>query len=228
MRFRPRLTYANAMSSVAVFVALGGGAYAASSIPGSGGVVHGCYQTKRGYLRLVPAGRRCSKGEKAIALDEQGPQGTAGAAGPAGATGPAGTPGAAGVAGLTGGPGPQGPGATSLSGEAASGAEATLARLTNGLEVVGVCSPAFVRVEVVTSNEATTTIQAFGTNLQEEALHPLSVDEGTAGVLSTGKEFAALDVTARGSSAARFGHVYVNGRWGASSCTFWGMAVPAS
>ena len=32
-RFRPRITYANVMATVAVFIALGGGAYAVSSLP---------------------------------------------------------------------------------------------------------------------------------------------------------------------------------------------------
>jgi hypothetical protein len=43
-RFRPRVTYANVMASIAVFVALGGGAYAAVSaaIPGQFHVIHGC------------------------------------------------------------------------------------------------------------------------------------------------------------------------------------------
>jgi hypothetical protein len=63
-RFCPRLTYANVMSTVAVFVALGGGAYAAvSSIPGPDGVIHACYAKKKGNLRLIAAGRRCSKRE---------------------------------------------------------------------------------------------------------------------------------------------------------------------
>jgi hypothetical protein len=43
-RFRPRVTYANVMASIAVFVALGGGAYAAVSaaIPDQFHVIHGC------------------------------------------------------------------------------------------------------------------------------------------------------------------------------------------
>jgi hypothetical protein len=94
-RFRPRLTYANVMSTIGVFAALGGGAYAAvSSIPGPDGVIHGCYQKTKGNLRLVPAGKRCSKGEKAIVFNQQGPPGTRGTSGTPGTPGTPGAPGA--------------------------------------------------------------------------------------------------------------------------------------
>ena len=38
-RFRPRLSYANVMATVAVFIALGGGALAATSFVGSDGKI---------------------------------------------------------------------------------------------------------------------------------------------------------------------------------------------
>lgn len=73
-RFRPRLTYANVTATLALVLAMGGGAYAAvSSIPGAGGVIHGCYQKRGGNLRLVSAGHHCSKSEKAISFNQRGP-----------------------------------------------------------------------------------------------------------------------------------------------------------
>jgi hypothetical protein len=103
---RKRLTYANVMSTIAVFVALGGGAYAAvSSTPGAGGVIHGCYAKRNGALRLVATGRKCSKRERAIAFNQVGPAGSRGLSGPAGAPGKEGTSGKEGAQGKEGAPG---------------------------------------------------------------------------------------------------------------------------
>ncbi|MDX6684838.1 MAG: hypothetical protein QOF86_966 [Baekduia sp.] len=132
-RFLSRLTYANVIASVALFLALGGGAYAAvATIPSADGTIHGCYATSGGGLRVVAAGHACTKHEKTLAWNEKGPagargatgatgaagpQGTAGPQGPAGPEGPAGAAGSQGpagsdgAAGATGPAGPQGPGA---------------------------------------------------------------------------------------------------------------------
>ncbi len=75
-RLRPGLTYANVAATLALVLALGGGAYAAiNSIPGPGGVIHGCYAKQGGSLRLVSGGERCSRSEKAIAFNQRGPTG---------------------------------------------------------------------------------------------------------------------------------------------------------
>lgn len=96
MRFRRHLSYANVMSTVAVFVALGGGAYAASgALIGSDEIVHACVSS-RGSLIVVRASRRCPKHEQAVSFNERGRtgvQGNPGAPGPSGATGPPGAPG---------------------------------------------------------------------------------------------------------------------------------------
>jgi hypothetical protein len=100
---RSRLTYANVMATGAMFVALGGGAYALSGIPDRSGVYHGCVDPKTGALRVAKAATSCRKtrtlrrhgrrvrvlGESAIAWNQQGPrglQGLQGATGPAGPT----------------------------------------------------------------------------------------------------------------------------------------------
>ena len=95
-RLRPRLTYANVMATVAVFIALGGGAFAATSFIGSDGQVRGCVD-KKGHLTLVKAGKKCGKGKSAIAWNQQGPTGQTGPRGQQGlqggtgpSTGPAG------------------------------------------------------------------------------------------------------------------------------------------
>jgi type VI protein secretion system component Hcp len=109
-RLRSRLTYANVIASLALFFALGGGAYAAvSSIPGADGAIHGCYATGNGALRVVAAGKACTRREKALAWSERGPAGATGASGARGTTGAIGATGATGAAGATGATGAQGP-----------------------------------------------------------------------------------------------------------------------
>jgi hypothetical protein len=109
-RFRPRFTYANVMATVAVFLALGGGAYALSGIPDRSGVYHGCVAAS-GALRVVKSASACRKaktvkrgkrrvripGESAIAWNQQGRPGL---------TGVQGVQGVQGVRGPLGPPGP--------------------------------------------------------------------------------------------------------------------------
>src|ERR1035437_1806652 len=105
-RLLSHLSYANVMSSVAVFFVLGGGAYAAiSSIPGPDGVIHGCYQKNKGTLRVVPSKKKCLKSELALQWNQQGKPGApglAGATGPGGATGQNGSNGTSGTNGAPG------------------------------------------------------------------------------------------------------------------------------
>jgi hypothetical protein len=81
-RFPP--SPAIAVAVVAVVIALGGVAWA--SIPDGNGVIHGCYNTLHGALRLVDTakkGQGCNKNETAISWSQTGPQGPQGPAGPA-------------------------------------------------------------------------------------------------------------------------------------------------
>jgi len=101
---RSRLTYANTMATVAVFLALGGGAYALSGIPDGGGVYHGCVASS-GALRVVSKASSCLKartvnrgsrrvrvpGESAITWNQQGRPGANGVNGWPRAAGPTGT-----------------------------------------------------------------------------------------------------------------------------------------
>jgi hypothetical protein len=110
---RSRLTYANVMATFAVFLALGGGAYALSGIPDRSGVYHGCVDGKTSVLRVVKAASSCRKaktvrhgkhrvripGESAIAWNQQG---RAGVNGTNGVNGTQGANGATGVVVRTG------------------------------------------------------------------------------------------------------------------------------
>jgi hypothetical protein len=77
---------------VGVGVAVGGIAYA--SIPDGSGVIHGCYLTARGTLRVIDtATQNCASGETPLSWKQtgsQGQQGPTGPGGPQGATGPTG------------------------------------------------------------------------------------------------------------------------------------------
>jgi hypothetical protein len=94
---RPRLVIV-AVCTAAAF-AVGGIAYA--SIPDSGGVIHGCYNTgsnPSAQLRVIDTskGASCSKNEQALTWNQtgpQGPQGVQGAQGPQGPKGDTGAPG---------------------------------------------------------------------------------------------------------------------------------------
>jgi len=76
-RVRPRLTYANVVASLALFVALGGGAYAARRFVGSDGRIHACVG-KKGHLTLVKPGSKCGKGTSHLAWNKRGPSGRQG------------------------------------------------------------------------------------------------------------------------------------------------------
>ena len=86
---RKFLTYANVLATLALFVALGGGAYAATLITGK--------QIKDGSITSADI-----KNGSLIALDFKAGQLKTGPAGPAGPAGTAGTPGAAGAPGAAG------------------------------------------------------------------------------------------------------------------------------
>jgi hypothetical protein len=90
----------NAVALVALFVALGGGAFAATggAFLGRTGTVKGCVASKGGVLRVVKPGKRCPRHTVVLRFNALGRPGAAGAPGK---TGEAGSPGAPGAAGPT-------------------------------------------------------------------------------------------------------------------------------
>jgi hypothetical protein len=87
--FRTHLTYANVMATVAVFLALGGGALAAKSVFRTDGQIHGCVG-KKGQLTVIKAVKACGAGKTPIAWNQQGLRGFSGGVGPKGDPGPKG------------------------------------------------------------------------------------------------------------------------------------------
>jgi hypothetical protein len=87
---RQRLTYGNVVSTLCLFILLGGGAYAATS--SVGGVIHGCV-TRTGVLKIASSSTRCPRPGRAITFNQTGPRGLTGATGVQGMIGPQGMPG---------------------------------------------------------------------------------------------------------------------------------------
>lgn len=87
---------------LAALLLLAGTGIAVAAIPGPDSAVTGCYDTKKGDLRVIDpgAGQTCGKHEQSLTWNLQGPAGPPGAAGADGAPGKDGADGA---------PGPQGP-----------------------------------------------------------------------------------------------------------------------
>jgi hypothetical protein len=104
-----------------IAVVLAAGGFAVAAIPEGDGTINGCYAKKSGALRVVPAGKKCRKGELPLSFSQKGDPGAAGPAGPAGAKGDPGATGAKGAPGAPGSPGIKGdpgtPGAPGTKGD---------------------------------------------------------------------------------------------------------------
>jgi len=94
---RQRLSYANVAATLALVFALGGAAFAATSLT-TAGVISGCVNKKTGVLRVPAKGKQCTKKrETALRWNQAGIQGAPGTPGAAGAAGAAGQQGPAGT-----------------------------------------------------------------------------------------------------------------------------------
>ncbi|HEY2716330.1 MAG TPA: hypothetical protein VGI73_08935 [Solirubrobacterales bacterium] len=97
--FRPKPTYANVIATVALFVALGGGAYAATRLP----------KNSVGPKQLQDEAVTPPKLSRAAVKSLEGERGPKGATGPKGSTGAQGQRGPEGPRGAQGDRGPEGP-----------------------------------------------------------------------------------------------------------------------
>jgi hypothetical protein len=125
----PKLTYANVAATLALFLAVTGGAVAAAKTAfiGADGTVKLCVK-RSGAPTVAKAGRSCPKRTSSVVINQRGPQGPAGPAGPAGSAG--------GSGGGGGGPAtPSGPAGGDLAGSypnpAIGAAKVTTAKLAD-------------------------------------------------------------------------------------------------
>jgi hypothetical protein len=72
---RSGVTYANVVATGAIFIALGGGAYAVTAVPSANSVVFACAKKKGGALRTVKKSTRCRRGERKISWNVGGQAG---------------------------------------------------------------------------------------------------------------------------------------------------------
>jgi hypothetical protein len=89
------------------FASVAAGGVAWATIPGSEGVISGCYEQRTGLLRVIDAeaGKACTRYEQPLSWNREGLRGEPG---PAGVAGPVGPPGPVGEPGPRGHEGPQG------------------------------------------------------------------------------------------------------------------------
>jgi hypothetical protein len=98
----PRPTYANVTATLALFIALGGGAYAATNVfVSSTGAVRFCV-ARNGVASIVRTGHKCGRRRSTLILNQKGQAGTRGPAGPQGKQGAAGLSNGAAGGDLTG------------------------------------------------------------------------------------------------------------------------------
>src|SRR4051812_26521713 len=92
-RLRAQLSYANVMATIAVFIALGGGSYAAIKLPhnsvGAAEIRSGAVRSSEIKDNSINTGD-LAQSTRAALRGQQGPRGLTGAAGANGAPGPAG------------------------------------------------------------------------------------------------------------------------------------------
>ena len=103
-RIRRHISYANVAATLALVLAMSGGAVAATGGFSSGGTLRAC-ANEEGAIRLLKPGKSCKKGQKTVSWNQTGPAGVKGAAGATGAAGASGATGAQGSAGSPGNPG---------------------------------------------------------------------------------------------------------------------------
>jgi hypothetical protein len=82
---RKKVFFAITVAVVVLLLAGVGIAYA--TIPDSNGVIHACYQTLKGSLRVVDSTASCSNGEAPLSWNQTGPPGPPGVQGPPGPSG---------------------------------------------------------------------------------------------------------------------------------------------
>ena len=171
-----------ALASGALMGGVANGAISAKTV-----VIHGCYNTTTGQLRVLTSAKTtaahgstsktnvCKPGETPLHWNLTGPQGRTGSPGAAGATGLTGADGAAstvaGPTGATGGIGLTGAaGATGLTG--ADGAASTIAGPTGATGATGPAGSQTLTVQQITGTSSIGSSQSFVYLLQASASCP--------------------------------------------------------
>jgi hypothetical protein len=202
------------MATTAVFLALGGGAYALSGVPDNGGVVRGCVSNRTGLLRVVNATSGCRK-----------PTGR----------GPRRDPGELAVSLSTG--------ATVFSTKLPADSAFHTLKTVGGLKLSGSCNlysngevKAAVKLDAFPSASvpfSSASVQYSGTGGTFTSVFNLSSQPHTAGVGVGPDTTATIDVIARNTAVGNFMRIDLHGQHfydvnNQRNCNFWGMITPTS
>jgi hypothetical protein len=223
-KLRPRLTYANVIATLALFLALGGGAYAALKLPKNS---VGSKQIKKNAVTStkVKNGSLLPRDFKPGLLP----------AGPAGDRGPQGLQGEKGAKGDNGDTGPRGPGTMSFDGQFENDANYHLITSVNGIDVKIYCANAGgtgvgLLIERVGSAAG---IQGWGTLWAGGAIGRASVStmgDHTGFILDSGTTVADLDVIAKAPGQGvkpGYTRIDLNGIQG-GACNYHALVIPPS
>lgn len=167
-RVRDKLNYANVVSTLCLFLLLGGGAYAASRLPANS---VGTKQLKNGAVTAakIKAGTLQARdfGPGLLSAGEHGTGGSPGATGPAGPAGPPGEPGGTGAAG---------PGATAISAELGP-TEQQLASV-GGLTLSATCTPVSkpAKIEIKAAATVVGRFTITGVRREQSTVTPFTED----------------------------------------------------
>jgi hypothetical protein len=217
-RLRGALRFANVTSVLALVVAMGGGAYAMTTIGAAGRVIHGCYTQKTGNLRVIKAGKKCRKSERAIAWNQTGPMGQQGLQG------------SQGIQGIQGIQGPQGPSAASFTAMQAGGTnQGLVATASNGVRLLATCQTMGNGLTLWLAPASNGGSLEFSGAKSFDTNAPAVADgQGLTG--QTGSFQADWDVIAADPNVGKFARIDFHGtqNGGTSVCTYWGMIIPSS
>jgi hypothetical protein len=177
-----KISYANVVATMALVLAVGGTAFAAS---GSGSAAPAtlklCAAKKNGDLRLLSTGGgACRSSERSVVVDRQGIKGAAGATG---AAGPQGAQGERGAQGPQGERGPAGPGTVLTSPDGRFSVAAT----NDGIVLAGPKGSATFDGQALRA--ANSLIIDAPANLVVSTGNALSITAGSATSLTTGTTF---------------------------------------
>jgi hypothetical protein len=207
------LSPALVISLIALFVALGGTAYASGLIPGS--------QIKN---HSIPVKKLTGSAIKSLRgrvgpTGPQGPKGATGAAGQQGSQGPLGP------LGPKGDTGPQGPGAISfIKGDVPADNTDHVLTTIDGLDVIYGCFGTGVQVGLIVHSGGDT-VFASGDRAQNGSLASIQTSGGN--VAATGASVANLDVIAWAGSVGTISRFDLGGFFnGSNACNIWGLITP--
>jgi hypothetical protein len=199
---RPRLSFANVASLLALVLAAGGVAFAAAGLVDGKGQIHGCVSKKNGRLRVVKKGTKCGKGQTKLVWSQKGP------------------PGGPGKTGL------RGPGARSLDLTYNGTTEKTV-ESSSGLKVTAACGgTGVVKIAPVTVGAF---VLAHG-YASQNGMAPFTIDDSGAYQSVDTSQSGTMSVIARASDATKWSKfdLGVARDAGGPTCEFRGLITPPS